>query len=56
MTKERAIQIIKNILDDAREAEMFRGYFRCDDYTYYSQRLTDEELKELSMPIPDREE
>lgn len=56
MTKERAIQLIKDILNDAKEAQMFRGYFPCDDYTYYAARLTDEELKELGMPVPDREE
>ena len=56
MTKERAIQIIKGMLKDARQAELFRGYLNCDDYTYYAQRLTDKELKELGMPIPEREE
>ena len=56
MTKERAIQIIKEILTDARQAEMYRGYFNCNDYTYYTQHISDKELKELGMPIPEREE
>lgn len=56
MTKERAIQIIKNVLNDARQAEMFRGYFNCDDYAYYTQSISDKELIELGLPIPDREE
>ena len=56
MTKERAIQIIKNVLNDAIQAEMFRGYFNCDDYAYYTQSISDKELIELGLPIPDREE
>ena len=56
MEKERAIEIIKDILNNAIQAEMFRGYFRCDDYTYYTQNISDDELTELGLPIPDREE
>lgn len=56
MKKQRAIEIIKKLLNDAKDAEMYRGYYNCSDYDYYAQSLTDKELKELGMPIPEREE
>lgn len=50
LTQERSVQIIRQLLQKAQEAEVCRGYYDCDDYTYYADCLTNEELQELGMP------
>lgn len=55
MTKERAIEIIKHILNDLQNGKQWRRYFDCDDYAFYTQSIKDEELIELGFPVPDRE-